>query len=441
MGTSELIIGLIALLLGAALGWFAHSTRSAAQTAQLPVLRDGLNHAREELARSEVQWQARLEELHQDRDRLADAFASLSQEALERNTSSFIEQADLRFANREAAMKALVEPLKEVLTSVKVEVDTAEKERSAQHVTLSEQLRSITESSDQLRKQTHQLSTALKSSNVGGQWGEIQLRRIVEAAGMLRYVDFTEQSSVQDRDGTTQRPDMVVQLPGNKRLVLDAKAALRAYLEATEAHDPQMQQHHFKEHAKQLRAHVTALSRKEYWENQAGSPEFVIMFVPADPILSVAIDHDSELLEFAFGKNVVIATPSTLMALLRTIAFTWQQERVAEDAQKIWQLGRDLYKRLGTIGTHLTSTGKALNTAVNSFNRLNRSIDSQLITQARRFVDTQGIDLGELDTPSDIETHALPAAKPELFTQEDSDMPASPQDDLDGTAESRSALE
>lgn len=370
----------------------------------------------------------RIEEVKADQQRLRGMFAELSAEALTKNTETFLKQAEQRLVRanesganilkqREDAVKALVEPLTQALGQVKNEVSEAEKRRIASQAALNEQVSAMQRASLELRDETSQLVTALRAPQVRGQWGEMQLRRVVEAAGMVQHVDFNEQQSTTDSDGNLQRPDMVVHLPGDKQVIVDSKVAFGGYLESMEARDDQQRRDRLKAHARHMRRHIEDLSGKKYWDLLEVSPEFVIMFVPADTFLTAALEQDPTLLEHAFGKNVVIATPATLVALLRTIAYTWRQERLAQDAQQVFTVGQELYKRLGTMGTHLNTLGKKLNDTVTAYNKLNRSVDSQLVTGAKRFAELQGLDESKVTLEPEIAQLANPAAKPELFTE------------------------
>lgn len=370
----------------------------------------------------------RLEELKGDHERLTNAFDSLSAKALERNSQTFLAHAEQRFertrevnaaelAKREQAVKALVEPLTKSLAGVQEQMGSAERARAEAHGALAEQVKTMASSSDALRSETSQLVSALRASHVRGRWGELQLRRVVEVAGMVNHVDFTEQFSI-EVDGEKLRPDMVVHLPGSKQIVVDAKVSLSAFLDASETDDDAERGRRLTAHARHVREHVKSLAEKSYWDALAHTPEFVVMFVPADSMLSAALETDPDLLEHAFSQNVIVATPATLVALLRTVAYTWRQERLAEDAQKVFLTGRELHKRLGVFGRHLNDLGKRLNDAVTSFNRLNRSIDSTLVPQMKRFAELQDLEEPfELRDP--VEALAVAAEKPELFSTED----------------------
>lgn len=382
--------------------------------------------------------QLRLAELKADQQRLKDEFSALSSAALKANNEAFLQQAEQRLkraeevsqaelAKREEAVRSLVEPLAKTLGEVRTEMTAAEKARAEAHGALAEQVRAMQTSSEALRTETSQLVTALRAPQVRGRWGELQLRRVVEAAGMLSHVDFTEQQSVQTDDGLL-RPDLVVHLPGEKNVVVDSKVAFNGYLEAMEAADEAQRNKRLEAHARHVRNHIDSLGAKAYWEALSSTPEFVVMFVPAEAFLNAALEKDPTLWERAFEKNVVMATPATLVALLRTVGYTWRQEKLAAEAQQVFEVGRELHKRLGTVGRHLTDLSKKLNGTVEQFNKLNKSLDSTLVTQVRRFSELQGLD-SPLETPPPLEVLAVPAAKPDLYAAEDSaSLPASPYD-------------
>ncbi|WP_139177861.1 DNA recombination protein RmuC [Ruania alba] len=366
----------------------------------------------------------RLDELRTDAKRMSDEFESLSAKVLAQTQEAFFKQAEERFtraqeastaelAKREQAVRTLVEPLTRTLTEVKSGMDAAEKSRTEAHATLAEQVTQMRSDSEYLRQETSQLVTALRAPQVRGRWGELQLRRVVEVAGMIEHVDFVEQESVTTDDGVL-RPDLIVTLPGEKRVVVDAKVAFNGYLEAMEAREDSVRTERLKAHARHVRDHVDSLGAKAYWEHFEHTPEFVVMFLPAESFLQAALEQDPGLMERAFERNVVLATPATLVALLRTVAYTWRQERLAAEAEQVFQVGRELHKRLGTLGKHLTTLGKRLNSTVEAYNAFNRSLDSQVITQARRFSALQGLE-PELTSHPPLEVLATPAQKPDAY--------------------------
>jgi len=388
--------------------------------AQLEEVRD---EAQRRVAEERERGREVLAELQQDAQRRADEFAALSSAALERNSAVFLEQAEERLrrsqtegaaelAKREAAVQQLVDPLSKSLESVRGEVTAAEQARAQANAALAEQLRAMRASSEQLTVETRQLVTALRAPQVRGRWGELQLRRVVESAGMLEHVDFTEQAHHATDDGAL-RPDMLVHLPGDKQVIVDAKVAFSGYLEAMEARDDATRDKRLDAHARHMRDHIDQLGSKAYWEAVPGTPEFVVMFVPAEPFLNAALERDPTLFERAFARNVILATPATLVALLRTVGYTWRQEQLAGEAMQVLEVGRELHKRLGTMGSHLTTLGKRLNSTVEAYNAFNASLDRNVVTQARRFSSLQGLD-PSLDRTPPLEVLAVPAQKPDL---------------------------
>lgn len=389
-----------------------------------------------QLEREQVAARERLEELRADSQRLADQFDSLARQALAANSAAFLEQAEERLrrsqtegaaelARREQAVQQLVEPLNRVLGEVKAEVGAAEQARLSAHSALAEQVRAMQQSSEQVRSETAQLVTALRAPQVRGRWGELQLRRIVESAGMVEHVDFEEQETVSTDDGLL-RPDLVVRLPGEKRVVVDSKVAFNAYLEAMEARDDTARAKRLEAHARHLRTHIDQLASKAYWEHVPGTPEFVVMFVPAEVFLNAALEQDPTLLEHAFSCNVVVATPATLVALLRTVGYTWRQEMLTAEAQQVLTVGRELHKRLSVLGRHLETLGKRLNAAVQAYNAVNTSLDRNVVTQARRFSALQGLEPA-LEAAPPLEILAVAPQKADLYGGEDA-APSDPDE-------------
>lgn len=424
------------LVIGAIVAWALTRSRLLADLTAARTQAENLRLRGEEITADYTQRLAdqrelhlqRLEELKTDHQRLADSFEAISAKALAKNSETFLAHAEQRLARaqevgaaelekREHAVKSLVDPLSKSLNEVKEHMSAAERARAEAHGALAEQVKVMARSSDELRGETSQLVSALRASHVRGRWGELQLRRVVEVAGMVNHVDFTEQLTV-EANGQQHRPDMVVNLPGSKQVVVDAKVSLSAFLDASETDDEGERAERLSAHARHMRDHVKSLAKKSYWDQLPQTPEFVVMFVPADSMLSAALDTDPDLLEHAFSQNVIVATPTTLVALLRTVAYTWRQERLAEDAQQVFLTGRELHKRLGIFGRHLNDLGKRLNDAVAAFNTLNRSVDSTLVPQAKRLSELQGFDAPfELRDP--LEALAVAAEKPELFAPEE----------------------
>ncbi|HVE99370.1 MAG TPA: DNA recombination protein RmuC, partial [Mycobacteriales bacterium] len=344
---------------------------------------------------------------------LKESFQALSHQALEANSKQFLEvaQATLRAAQTESqadldqrrqAVEHLVAPMKESLSKVETQLQQIEVAREGAYQGLMAQVADMRQTSADLRKETGALVTALRKPQVRGQWGEMHLRRAVELAGMVEHCDFTEQATTTTSDGRV-RPDLVVQLAGGKHLVVDAKVPLAAYLDAAEATDDAVREARLKDHARQLRTHVDALAGKAYWDHVETTPDFVVLFVPGDSFLAAALDADPSLYEHAATKQVILTTPSTLIGLLRTVAHTWRQEALAANAREVCELGRELYRRLATMGGHVEALGKSLERAVGQYNKTVGSFETSVLPQARRFRDLKvsEADLAELVGVSD----------------------------------------
>jgi DNA recombination protein RmuC len=317
--------------------------------------------------------------------------------------------ADVATPAAEATARA-VEPVRESLDRFDARLRQLEASRIEWHSQLREQVEAVRTTSDSLRRETASLATALRRPQVRGRWGEMHLKRTAELAGLVEHCDFDLQ--VTTADGTL-RPDMVVHLAGGKNVVVDAKVPLDAYLDAVESGDPEVAQVHVQRHVRQLRTHVDQLASKAYWSRLEHSPEFVVLFVPAEAFLAEALAHDPSLLEHAAAKQVVLATPTTLIALLRTVAHAWTQERLADNAREIQRVAAELYERIGVVGGHVDALGKALANAVTSYNDTVGSVESRLLVTARRLHD---LDIGarEVAAPRRVETgHRAPTA-PEL---------------------------
>jgi DNA recombination protein RmuC len=365
-----------------------HTAASATADAELVRLRSLLDRERA----SAAERQATHEEA---RELAAGVFAELSSKALEQNNAQFLALADARLMEarqaaqgdldqRRQAIEQILTPLADQLGRYEQSLRLLELERQRAYTGLSAQVLQLAESQERLQSETRNLVTALRSPATRGRWGEMQLRRVVEMAGMLEHCDFEEQVQTEGEEGR-RRPDMVVHLPGTKRVVVDAKVPMQAFLDATDATDDVSRKAHLVSHARQLRAHVDALSKKSYWQQFDDSPEFVIAFIPGDPLLAAALEHDSALLEHAVANHVLLATPTTLIGLLRTVAYGWQQDALAENAREVQQIGRELYKRLATFGEHMARTGRSLSGAVDAYNKAVGSLERNVMPQARRF--------------------------------------------------------
>jgi DNA recombination protein RmuC len=319
----------------------------------------------------------------------------------------------LRAERREEAVDALVDPIRASLDRVDAKLGELDRDRQRERGALDQQLRLLVEAQERLRGETGALVAALRQPQTRGRWGELQLRRVVELAGMLSHVDFLEQSSTSGEDGVL-RPDMIVRLPGGKQVVVDAKAPLHAFLNAYEARDETTRTQELATHARLLREHVRKLSAKAYWSQFDPSPDFVFLFLPGEHFYGAALEADPGLLEEGVRQSVLIATPTTLIALLRAVAYGWQQETVAESAREVAELGRELHHRLGTFAEHLQRVGTRLRGAVGAYNDAVGSFDSRVLPSARRFVDHGAVAAGhELEPvePVDLTPRAV-AAEP-----------------------------
>ena len=307
-------------------------------------------------------------------------------------------------AERHHAVEAMVAPIRDTLERVQVQLQSSERDRLRATAALDEHLAAMRTSSEGLRSETSQLVTALRAPQVRGRWGELQLERTVEAAGLVEHVDYVTQPSSTGEDGTL-RPDLVVNLVGGKHIVVDSKVAFIGYLEAMEARDAATRKARLKAHARHLRSHIEDLGGKAYWQRFDPAPEFVVCFVPADTFLDAALREDPGLLEHAFDRNVIIATPTTLVALLRTIGYTWRQQSLAENSAEVSKLGRELYQRLATMGGHLDKLGRSLNAAVGSFNGSVGALEGRVLVTARKLAELSVVDTrtdGELPAPEQI---------------------------------------
>jgi DNA recombination protein RmuC len=453
MTATDLLVPVVLLIVGLAAGYAvgraltrgeSAATVSAAQarleserTAAAERLQAEQQAADDRLAAERAAGEQRLADLRLEQQNLEERLTALSQRALAQNSEQLLtlaaerfaaqrESADADLGKRQQAIEALVTPLKESLTQVKEQVSEAEKSRHKAYGALTQQVENMRDSSEQLRTETRQLVTALRAPQVRGRWGEHQLRRVVEMAGMVEHCDFSEQASVTGDDGEQLRPDLVVHLAGGRHIVVDSKVAFNGYLEAMEARDDSIRSARLKAHAKHLKNHIDQLGSKAYWKHLEPTPDFVVMFVPAEVFLNAALDEDNTLLEHAFEQNVVIATPATLVALLRTVAYTWKQEALAANAREVYELGKALYSRLATMGGHVSRLGKEMSGAVEAYNKLVGSLESRVMVSARKFVELKVADeelhMGaHIDlSPREVTAEALVAsANDELLALED----------------------
>ena len=316
-------------------------------------------------------------------------------------------------AIRSQSVEQLVGPLREQLGRVEGQLRGLEAERARAFGELSSQVDLVRRSSELLGRETASLVTALRRPEARGQWGEMQLRRVVEHAGMLARCDFDEQTTVRGADGRSLRPDLVVRLAGGRSVVVDAKVTLAAYLEAAESSDETFREQRLLAHARHLRQHVDQLADKAYWEALPDTPEFVVLFVPGEAFLAPALERDPALLEHAYARRVHIATPTTLVSLLRTVAYAWQQQSLTDNAHAVFAAGKELYARMGTLGTHVDKLGRTLNTAVTDYNKTVASLERTVLPSARRLADL-GASTDVLATPHSIDAVAGRLVSPEL---------------------------
>jgi DNA recombination protein RmuC len=420
----------LGVLIGAALLAVALRPRLrflTSEAARAGELERHLVKAQSDLEHERSRAAERLATISDAQERLSASFKALSSEALQSSMAQLTElaRAQLQSAQTEAkgeldkrqqAVEQLVAPLKEQLGRVDSQLLRLDQERRESRGRLEAQLRTLSETGERLRTETGALVTALRKPNARGQWGQMQLRNVVELAGMVRHCDFNEQSSMAG-DERTLRPDLVVNLPGGKHVVVDAKAPLQGVLDAYQARDEAERERHLKDHARLLRKHVKALADKAYWAGMDTAPDMVVMFLPGEHLYSSALESDPGLIEDAMGRRVLIATPTILLALLHSVAYGWQQERVAESAQEISELGRELHTRLVKLSTLLSKLGTRLNSAVTAYNETIGSYESRVLPGARRFADhgavAEGTELPELE-PVTVSARSVHAAELQL---------------------------
>jgi DNA recombination protein RmuC len=427
------------LVVGVALGCAIGSLLARGRLAGLAADLTGRAQAAEARAAAAQQRADMAERAAQDKadlldGKLAEQFRSLSAQALEQSAQTFLQIAEGRLGaaqaraageldTRKAAVEHLVQPLRDALARVEVQLREADAARRSSHAALAEQVAVARQSSDQLREQTQALVTALRRPEARGRWGEMQLRRVVELAGMTARCDFDEQVGVLTPDGML-RPDMVVRLAGGKNIVVDSKVSLAAYLEAAETCDDAVRSARLDAHARHLREHVDRLSAKQYWAALSPAPEFVVLFIPGEAFLAPALEHDAALLEHAIAHRVHIATPTTLVTMLRTAQYAWQQEALSENARTVFDLGRELYDRLAGLGKHVDGLGKALTNAVTAYNRTVGSLESRVLVSARKLSEL-GVTDAELEPPKLIEDTVRELSAPDLVVDSAPELVAS----------------
>lgn len=447
----EYLIPVIAAGVGIVIGVLVGAVRSASATrdadARVAQARTALDVERSrsaelerrltEATQSAQQREAALNDAHDkyvqqirgDQETLRREFQALSAETLKASQEQLLavaqerltrerQVADAELAKREQSVRTMVEPIAKALAEVQKQTSETDKNRAEGQATLAQQVRQMLDASEKLDKKTSDFINTLRRSDVRGNWGEVQLRRVVELSGMVNHVDFEEQENVKDDEGKNLRPDMTVKLAGGRTIVVDSKVALSALLEAFETDDETVRAERLLAHARHVKKHVDDLSSKKYWDMFDSAPEFVVMFVPSEAFYQSALEQDPSLQEYAFAKRVVIATPTTLVAMLRTVAHAWKEDTLAKNAQQVLATGKELYERLITMGGHLTRIGKALDGAGKAYNATVASMESRVLVSARKFGEMQQIS-GEIEESSPVHLDIRHIAAPELSPGED----------------------
>lgn len=371
--------------------------------------------------------QEKIELLSNAEEKLADAFKALSADALRSNNHSFLqlakenlqtfqETAKGDLEQRQQALNQIIRPLKESLDKVDNKIGELEKTRAGAYSELREQVKALATSQSQLQAETGNLVKALRVPHIRGRWGEIQLRRVVEMAGMLEYCDFVEQETVATEEGRI-RPDLIVRLPGNRTIVVDSKVPFDAFYESISTTDDDVRAARLNDHARLVRAHIASLSRKSYWETVQPTPEFVLLFLPGETFYSAALENDPKLIEDGVSQGVIIATPTTLIALLKAVSYGWRQEQMATNAQEVSNLAKTLYDRLRAFTKHFDDIGRNLDRALDAYNKGVRSLEARVLVTARRFKERGAIAGDEIQTldPIDKATRSLNLDEGGLF--------------------------
>ena len=404
----DLIIGLVVgILLGAVVVYFLISSAHGKTKQQLAGVE----------AKYEAELKAaddKLKLLEEARDSLKDSFKALSADALSKNNESFIKLAEENLKKhqqsakndlekRQQAITKTVEPVSQTLKAFSDRVNKIEERRIESEGGIKKELQKLSEMHLRLDQSTSSLVQALRAPQVRGQWGEMHLRRTVEMAGMINYCDFEEQSSVETEEGQRQRPDMLIRLPNERRVVVDSKVPIAAYLDALETDSIEVQSERMQAHARHLRTHIKDLSTKAYWSQFENAPEFVVLFVPNEAIFSAALEEDPSLIELGVENKVILATPTTLIALLKAVAYGWQQEAITREAKEIASLGKEIYDRLSVVIGHFVKLGKSIDQSVGNYNKAMNSVDSRLMVTARKFESLESASSEQLPDINQIE--------------------------------------
>lgn len=418
-GALALLVLVVTVLVVAA-WWLGRRAGAAEAAVDLARLRTALDYER-------CAAEDKLAVLDESRERFEQSFSALSAEALDRNNRQFLDLAHATLSQtqvragadldaRREAVEHVVAPLRETLGKVEGQLRDLESARVAAYTSVVEQVAAVQRSSEQVRAETASLVASLRRPQSRGAWGELSLRRVIEVAGMSEHCDFEVQPTLAGADGPL-RPDLVVRLAGGKSVVVDSKVPLDAFLDAMQEVDEAARGRLWKAHAARLRAHVEVLAGKAYWERCPGSPEFVVLFVPQEAFLAPALEADPALLDHAARRKVILATPTTLIAMLRTVAHAWTQQALADNAQAVYDTGRELYARLGTMGEHVDKLGRSLGAAVSSYNRAVGSLEGRVLVTARRFANL-GLVTDQLPTPEAVEHSPRTLAAAELVDQD-----------------------
>jgi len=392
--TISITILLLVAITGLIIGYISGHIR---QQSSITQLRETNAELRTKLEHERTSHAEKLESLEHAREQLNDSFSNLASQALKHNSDEFLKlaqqnlkqfqvSANSELEKKEQSIADMVKPIRDALDKTEKQIRSMENDRKQAYGSLQQHLELMAQSHTQLQSETRNLVQALRRPEVRGQWGEITLRRLAELAGMVKHCDFYEQENIDTEEGKF-RPDMIIRMPGQREIVVDVKTPLDAYLSAVEANDDNAREEHLKRHTQKVRERIRELSAKSYWSQFKDAPDFVVLFIPGDQFLSAALERDPGLLEDAMSQHIVLATPSSFVALLRAVAFGWRQEVLAENADKIRDTGAKLYERLAAFSTHLHNIGSSLGNSVEHFNKAIGSFDSRVLPSAKRFTE------------------------------------------------------